>query len=150
MNAPNRDAVFKAGPRFFTDELTGETMFEFVVDGGTTVGPRPATDADIEAYADAAASMEAEAKAKVEAAKEAVKEAEKAASATSGAKGDVESRAKKIADEKKKNPAAAKPGPHTPPAPTAGAKPPEATAGPSKPIESDDHKKLREEQAKKK
>lgn len=44
-----RAAHYTFGPRFFTE---GDgVMFEFVIDSGNKVGPRPATDADKEKHA---------------------------------------------------------------------------------------------------
>ncbi len=46
-----RDARPSAGPRFF--EQDGVTMFEFVIDAGNVLGPRPAKKADREDHAGA-------------------------------------------------------------------------------------------------
>lgn len=51
-----RAAHFTHGPRFFTEGE--ETMFEFVIDAGNRLGPRPATDADKEKHAAAWAEFE--------------------------------------------------------------------------------------------
>src|SRR4051812_8856014 len=39
-----RNAHFTRGPRFFRE--AGELMFEFIIDAGNVIGPRPATKAD--------------------------------------------------------------------------------------------------------
>lgn len=46
-----RAAHYTFGPRFFTEGE--ETLFEFMIDSGNKVGPRPATDADKAKHAEA-------------------------------------------------------------------------------------------------
>lgn len=48
----DRDAAPDVGAQFSLNEA-GEEMFAFVIDGGSTIGPRPATDEDREKHADA-------------------------------------------------------------------------------------------------
>jgi hypothetical protein len=53
MTSIERQAHFVVGPRFFTDDVTGELMFEFTMDGGNRHGPRPATDKDKKEFPEA-------------------------------------------------------------------------------------------------
>lgn len=50
-----RNAHFTRGPRFFRE--SGVVMFEFVIDAGNVLGPRPATEADYEKHGEAAAAF---------------------------------------------------------------------------------------------
>lgn len=52
-----RNAHFTRGPRFFCD---GDVVqFEFVIDAGNVIGPRPATNADKTKHAEAWGEFEA-------------------------------------------------------------------------------------------
>lgn len=50
-------AAFVRGVRFFRHPETDETMFVHVLDGRSSIGPRPATQEDVEAHPEAYASM---------------------------------------------------------------------------------------------
>jgi hypothetical protein len=51
MTGLERNARPIPGPRF--ERVDGEVLFTFVIDGGSIIGPRPATDADRENHAGA-------------------------------------------------------------------------------------------------
>lgn len=53
-----RNAHFTRGPRFFCD--ADVVQFEFVIDAGNVIGPRPATKADQVKHAEAWGAFEAE------------------------------------------------------------------------------------------
>lgn len=44
MNSLERDRMAIAGPKF--ERVDGEVMFKFVIDGGSVIGPRPASKTD--------------------------------------------------------------------------------------------------------
>ena len=48
MTALERTAIPVPGPKF--ERIDGEVMFKFVIDGGSVIGPRPATKKDQEAH----------------------------------------------------------------------------------------------------
>lgn len=48
MTALERTAIPVPGPKF--ERIDGEVMFKFVIDGGSVIGPRPATKKDQETH----------------------------------------------------------------------------------------------------
>lgn len=51
MTSLERTAIPVPGPKF--ERIDGEVMFQFVIDGGSIIGPRPATKADRENHVEA-------------------------------------------------------------------------------------------------
>lgn len=64
--AIRRNAHFTRGAKFFRDD-EGAVMFEFVIDGLNSLGPRPAHDGDRRSHAEAWAAFEASDVAPIEA-----------------------------------------------------------------------------------
>lgn len=51
MNSLERDCLPVPGPKF--ERIDGELFFKFVIDGGSIIGPRPATKKDQETHVEA-------------------------------------------------------------------------------------------------